>query len=283
MIDYKRCSEVSIEQIFNAFKEGFSDYIIKIEMPKEIFEKRFFGPEGNSRQHSFIAMDGEKAIGLILGGIKVFEGIKTIRCGTLCIHPEYRGKEISNKLFELYKVEGIKNGCNQLFLEVIVGNERAVKFYTKLGFEKVYDLKYFSLSDFSGLMKYIKGDVEIREISIYEFETLYNSAVGVHINWQNDLDYIKKSEDQIFLGAIKDGNIIGTICISKFGKISFLWIEPDFRMEGVAASLLEYAARNLEIKKVTASIPNNALLEGFYRRIGFKKDPLSQYEMYFTL
>ncbi|MED2991540.1 GNAT family N-acetyltransferase, partial [Bacillus thuringiensis] len=29
MIQYKRCSEVNIDLVYEAFKDGFSDYIIK--------------------------------------------------------------------------------------------------------------------------------------------------------------------------------------------------------------------------------------------------------------
>ncbi|MED2151122.1 GNAT family N-acetyltransferase, partial [Bacillus thuringiensis] len=35
MIQYKRCSEVNIDLVYEAFKDGFSDYIIKMEVSKE--------------------------------------------------------------------------------------------------------------------------------------------------------------------------------------------------------------------------------------------------------
>ena len=31
MIQYKRCSEVNIDLVYEAFKDGFSDYIIKMD------------------------------------------------------------------------------------------------------------------------------------------------------------------------------------------------------------------------------------------------------------
>ncbi|PFP84220.1 GNAT family N-acetyltransferase, partial [Bacillus cereus] len=152
MIQYKRCSEVSIDLVYEAFKDGFSDYIIKMDVSKEDFIKRFFGPEGNSLEHSFLALDGDKCVGVILGGIKVYESIKTMRCGTLAVHPEFRGIGVSQKLFELHKEEATQNKCKQLFLEVIVGNDRAIQFYKKLGYEKVYDLSYYNLNDLTEIM-----------------------------------------------------------------------------------------------------------------------------------
>lgn len=43
MIQYKKCSELSIDLVYEAFKDGFSDYIIKMEVSKEEFIKRFLG------------------------------------------------------------------------------------------------------------------------------------------------------------------------------------------------------------------------------------------------
>ena len=127
MIQYKRCSDVNIDLVYEAFKVGFSDYIIKMEVSKGILYN-VFGPEGNLLEHSFLALEEGKPVGVILGGIKDYESIKTMRCGTLAVHPNYRGIGVSQKLFELHKEEAIQHGCKQLFLEVIVGNDRAIHF-----------------------------------------------------------------------------------------------------------------------------------------------------------
>lgn len=62
-----------------------------------------------------MALDGDKSIAVILGGIKDYESIKTMRCGTLAVHPDYRGMGVSQHLFELHKEEAVQNGCKQLF------------------------------------------------------------------------------------------------------------------------------------------------------------------------
>ena len=86
MIHYKMATEVAPELIFAAFNAGFVDYIIKIELSQENFFKRFFGPEGNHLTLSMVAFDDETPIGLCLGGIREFDGgVKTMRCGGLCI------------------------------------------------------------------------------------------------------------------------------------------------------------------------------------------------------
>ncbi|MBJ8052262.1 GNAT family N-acetyltransferase [Bacillus cereus] len=282
MIQYKRCNEVSIDVVYEAFKDGFSDYIIKMEVSKEDFIKRFFGPEGNSLEHSFLALDDDKSVGVILGGIKVYESIKTMRCGTLAVHPDYRGIGVSQKLFELHKEEAIQNRCKQLFLEVIVGNDRAIHFYNKLGYEKVYDLSYYNLNDLMKIMNKGNKNIEVKQLEFPTFKVEIQKWLNFHINWQNDIDYIEKT-NHTFYGAYVDSDIKGSICVNEQGKISFIFIDKDYRNIGVGTKLLQVASKELKLSRLSIGFPNNSLLEGFLKKSGFEKNALEQYEMYILL
>ncbi|MCU4989913.1 GNAT family N-acetyltransferase [Bacillus cereus] len=282
MIQYKRCSEVSIDLLYEAFRDGFSDYIIKMEVSKEDFIKRFLGTEGNLLEHSFLALDGDKSIGVILGGIKDYENIKTMRCGTLAVHPNYRGIGVSQKLFELHKEEALQNECKQLFLEVIVGNDRAIRFYNKLGYEKVYDLSYYNLKDLTKIISKGGKGIEVKQLEFPSFKVEIQKWLHFHINWQNDMDYIEKTNNT-FYGAYVGNELNGSICINEQGKISFIFVDKDYRNIGIATSLLLRASEELNIASLSIGFPNNNLLEGFLKKNGFEKNTLAQYEMYLLL
>ncbi|PFM61505.1 GNAT family N-acetyltransferase [Bacillus cereus] len=282
MIQYKRCSEVSIDLVYEAFKDGFSDYIIKMDVSKEDFIKRFFGPEGNSLEHSFLALDDDKSVGVILGGIKIYESIKTMRCGTLAVHPNYRGVGISQKLFELHKEEAIQNECKQLFLEVIVGNDRAINFYNKLGYEKVYDLSYFSLNDFTIITNKDFKNIEIKQLKFQKFKVEIQKWLNFHINWQNDIDYIEKTNNTYY-SAYVDNDLKGTVCINEQGKISFIFVAKEYRNIGIATRLLQVAREELKLSSLSIGFPNNSSLQGYLKKCGFEKNSLAQYEMYHLL
>ncbi|ASI78007.1 GNAT family N-acetyltransferase [Bacillus cereus group sp. MYBK71-2] len=282
MIQYKRCSEVNIDLVYGAFRDGFSDYIIKMEVSKEDFIKRFFGAEGNSLEHSFLALDGDKPVGVILSGIKVYESIKTMRCGTLAVHPNYRGIGVSQKLFELHKEEAIQNECKQLFLEVIVGNDRAIRFYNKLGYEKVYDLSYYNLKDMTKIINKDCKGIEVKQLNFPTFKVEIQKWLHFHINWQNDMDYIEKT-NHTFYGAYVDNDLKGSICMNEQGKISFLFVDKDYRNRGIGSRLLQMARENLNVSSLSIGFPNNNLLEGFLKKTGFEKNALAQYEMYVLL
>ncbi|WIV12686.1 GNAT family N-acetyltransferase [Proteiniborus sp. MB09-C3] len=283
MITYKRCTEVNEDIIFQAFKTGFSDYIIKIEISKEFFIKRFFGPEGNSLKHSVIALDGDMPVGLNLGGIKVYEGIKTLRCGALCIHPDYRGTEVGKQLFELHRVIALENSCKQMFLEVIVGNDRAINFYKKKGYEKVYGIAYYSHSNPSEIKAALPNSLRVEKVDMNILRTLGHEIQDIHINWQNDFDYISQIDGQVHYGVFKDEKLIGGLSIHPKGKISFLWINPEIRYHGIGQGIINYAVKELNIEKLAINFSNNASLFGFVKHLNFAKDAISQYEMYHIL
>ncbi|MFS8541380.1 MAG: GNAT family N-acetyltransferase [Tissierellales bacterium] len=286
MIIYKNCSQVELDKIYDAFNVGFSDYIIKFEISKEEFESRFFGLEGNSLEHSFIALDGEKPVGLMLGGIKEYEGTKTLRCGGMCVHPDYRGKGVSKRLFELHKQLAIDNNCKQLFLEVIVGNDRAINFYKKMGYKKVYDLNYYTYEGDIEVDEYAFKALDIRRIPFDLVKTLSKQLKDVHINWQNDFDYMEKVKGLVCYGVYASSELIGALCIrpiDAIGNIHFMWVEPSKRHKGIAKSMLKKAIRDLDLKRLSISFPNNASLHGFVEHNHFEKLSISQYEMYLTL
>ena len=283
MITYKKCSQVDVNLIYNGFNVGFSDYMIKIQVPKDVFMTRFFETEGNSLEQSFIALHENRAIGIVFGGMKNYEGINTMRCGSLAVDNAYRGKGVSQELMKLHKEEAIKQGCKQQFLEVIMGNNRAIKFYNKLGYNKIYDLSYFSLNKVNTLQENSKLKLEVKFSSIEELRLIREKLKDVHINWQNDVEYIEKLQGQLTLGAYINDKIAGIISMNKNTKISFIWVENRLRHNGIGTTLLVNAVKKLNLFKASISFPNSSFIHGFINHIGFEREPVSQYEMYLSL
>lgn len=284
MIQYVRATETGTDVIYHAFQRGFSDYMIPIKISKEDFEARFFGPEGNQKVHSFVALDEHEPVGLALGGVKTYESVKTMRCGTLAIHPDYRGKGISARLMDLHREEAMAAGCKQLFLEVIAGNDRAIAFYNKRGYRKFYDIFFFTLADAGKLgNRSIPEGGRISRVTFQEFAAVIQAWKYFHVNWQNDLDYQELDDRHIYYILYINDNPVGCLSVTSGGKISMLVVDISYRGQGAATALLTFARDELSIAKFSASTPNNALLECFFERCGFTRDNLSLYEMYILL
>ncbi|MCB2289107.1 GNAT family N-acetyltransferase [Clostridium sp. CS001] len=278
MITYKCCADVDKEVVFHAFCDGFSDYIIKLETTESPFFERFFGAEGNSLEHSFIAIEEGRGVGLILGGIRDFDGIRTMRCGTMCVSPLHRKKGIAAQLLKLHKNIAIEKECKQLFLEVITSNDVAISFYEANGYFKVYDIAYYSTEKVDFF--YGERTELIEEISIEELRLFRNAFCELHINWQNEIDYITQTQAKIF--GFKDSNkLVGAISINK-GAIQFLGVGKEYRRKGIAKALIKKCV-DMKESKIRVSFSNNSSLELYLRKMKFTREPIAQYEMYCNL
>lgn len=291
MIRYVRGDQVAFESIYQGFTEGFSDYVIKLEMTLEQFKDRFFGPEGNDLAYSYVALDEDKPVGVVLGGIRVWDGLKTLRCGTLCVSPDYRGKQtgqeqISEHLMKLHYEIAKTEQCERLSLEVIKANERAVKFYEKQHYFAANDLKYYRmkaetlLSDDSADSIDKNSSLVLKSIEYAELAEARRAVLGLHIHWQAEVDYYKDSQaDQHF--SIEAGGLpVGYLSATPQGKLNYLWIDPAHRGKGYGRAALVAAIDKMGMAQLVASFVNNNLLEGFFRGLNFDKDAIEQYEMF---
>lgn len=67
---------------------------------------------------------------------------------------------------------------------------------------------------------------------------------------------------------VKDGKIVGFIGTSP-DNIEMLFIEPDFRSQGVGKVLTQFAIEELNIQKVDVNEQNLQAI-GFYQKLGFQ-------------
>lgn len=278
---YKRCSEVDRELIHRAFLDGFSDYAIPMNIPREQFFQRFFGQEGNTLEDSFIAFDDNEPVGLVLGGIRTYDGYKNLRCGTLCVKPEYRGKGVSRELFRLFVDNGLSKQCERLSLEVLSDNHRAIRFYEKHGYQKDHKLIYFShaLDDNRFKISRLNTEIKIREADL-SVAAEVRKTIPTHVNWQNEVEYFMKDQNAYCFVAYQGNSLVGTLVITYKGKIYFLYIDEGERQKAIASSLLSHAINQLDLHKLTLSMPDHIDISEFLKKVGFKKESIEQYEMY---
>lgn len=282
MLIVKKCSEVSVEDIVKAFNIGFVDYMIKLNMTEEVLLSRFIKVEQNQLENSFIAYDDATPIGLILGGDKVYEGVKTLRCGALCVAPEYRKLGVATTLFEYHKALAVNEGCKRLYLEVIQGNDKAINFYKKQGYRVLSELVYYSHSEASQI-KSSEDKLQIEVTTLNEIESIHSSKVKSHLNWQNDFDYMRFYPTLVNYKLIEDGQVIGLISAHPVGKVFYLWIDPNYRRLGHGKALLHYLATKHNIEKLSISFPKEEALIHFVTKLGFTKDAISQFDMVMEL
>lgn len=275
MVSYKRCSEVDDRTVYDTLMDGFSDYIVNFDISYENAIHRFFGIDRNIRESSFIAMDEGVGVGVILSGIEKYDGVKSMRCGALCISPQYRGEGVAQELLKLHKEEAKEQNCSQMMLEVIVGNDRAIKFYNNNGYSKKYNWYIYSIENLNFLCGVEDGN--IAPITLEDAKNYREKYIDYHISWSNEMFCIEKRNPSCF-GAFKDGDIIGIICMEG-GSMLFLHVLPEYRGQGIGRSLIKKALSE-GVDKIAMSLSENKELEAFLSKNGFEKGKISQYEMF---
>ncbi|WP_195576618.1 GNAT family N-acetyltransferase [Paenibacillus sp. 1001270B_150601_E10] len=134
-----------LDSAFQAMSEGFQDYIIPFNLTREKFEARFLGQDGNALEHSVVAYDHERPVALWLNGVKMVDGMRTMRCGGLAVVPEYRKQGIATSLYEAQLAYAKALQVKKLQLEVIQGNMPAIQLYERLGYQAFREIGYFSI------------------------------------------------------------------------------------------------------------------------------------------
>mgnify|MGYP000897600217 CR=1 FL=1 len=273
------CMEVEDQDIFNAFKLGFSDYVIPFNMDLHTFITRFFHIEGNHRQYSFIAFDDTHPVGIVLGGINEYDGIKTMRCGALSIAPDYRGKGVSQELMRAHESIAATEGCRLLMLEVLCENNRAIHFYEKLGYCLTYNLFYYTLfkNDLAVASKHCKAYSQPLNVSVDDLIMLKESMIDMHINWQNDFHYIDKIVSMTYYGIYKEASLspkdlIAFAAVDDHGKIYRIYTHPKHRGKHLGKTLIHHIFENHSFESVTFSAPASSSISAFLYSVGFNNE-----------
>ncbi|MCX4243341.1 GNAT family N-acetyltransferase [Paraliomyxa miuraensis] len=277
-LEYHRCDAIDPTVVHAAFSRGFSDYVVQFSLGVDAFEQRFFGIECNQRACSFVALvDGEPA-GLILGGVRTLEGVRTMRMGAMAIVPEHRGRlGLSRGLFERHRQSAREAGCAQLWLEVIVGNDRAIAFYRKQGYEPVGRLGYYHHDEPGTIVPGSMEGPRIEPCSLADARGCATAAV--HVNWQNQAFCIEQVTGQRSFAVVEGGGIAGAIGLDPSGRIDFLYVREPQRRRGLGTALLATAIRELQPAGLSVGTPSEPSLDAFLLARGFRRRSLEQHEM----
>lgn len=279
MYEIKSCNDVAIGDVYRVFSEGYSDYMVPMNVPRDRFFDLFFGCEGNKLDQSFIAYDEADPVGLVLGGVVIIGDESYLRCGTLCVVPEYRQEGIGEKLMEKHFELAKDLSVDRFVLEVIEGNHKAIKLYERLGYRKIYNIKYF-FKEIKNTKNYHFDELDIQDLSVELVEDIRNRQIDFHMMYQNELGYIKMMDNAFYFGIRENGQVVSLICLSDVGNIKFIWTDKAFRSKGYGEILIAYAVQRLNLKTLRVAFTNSNVLEGFYTRLGFMQNELKQYEMY---
>jgi len=241
-----------LDALIEAQNGIFEDYIIPIRSSKQFFTD-FLKSVGGDLRNVLVSLDGDRIVGYanpVLDGDEAW-------IGGIGVLPSHRGRGIGTKLMLATEQDCSERGVREISLEVIEGNDRAMRLYGRLGY--VGGRRYLTAEgrpvrfEGCGSMPEPAGQTEI---------------VRMHAKSYVDTCWQKRKTDAVISSARGaecykvDGGFVLVEAVETSGFIPFLGVLPEKRRLGVATSLTKFALTrlwNLGAFKVTVYNVNDDL------------------------
>ena len=234
-IGIERLAPERLDQLVKVQEDAFSDYIIPIKSSKEFFLD-FQRSVGGDLSTVLVASDAGRMIGYIN---PVIDG-KEAWIGGIGVIPEYRSSGVGTKLMRSAEEQCRKRGVGAITLEVIEGNDRAQRFYERLGF--AVSRKFLSAEGkpigFEGFGQQPKV-ASLSEV-LHMHERSYRNTC-----WQRrKRTAVIQSAKNAECYKVEGGFVI-IRAVETSGYLPFLGVIEEARRRGIGTSLAKFALARL--------------------------------------
>ncbi len=283
-IQYRFLIPEDFLSLYQATLAAFADYAVPLKMRVDQFENHF---AQNAIDINFCvgAFEQEKMVGYTLNGFGRWHDKETAYDAGTGVLPEYRNKGIAKAIFKFLLPELRKLKIEQMLLEVMSDNEKAIRLYQKLGFEVSRNLRYFEQTDLIEV-KCQDKNIEIKQIEKIEWKNIKSFCDG-YTSWQfSDEAIERKTAPTDFFAAFHGDQCIGySILFPSSGLIVQIAVDKKYRNRSVGSMLLAKMQMNNKNKKVLRMSNIDDALESlikFAEKMKFKPI-ISQIEMILEL
>ncbi|WP_176956181.1 GNAT family N-acetyltransferase [Catalinimonas alkaloidigena] len=268
-----------------AYNDAFADHVLRIHMDEEQFAQKIAN-DGVDLSYSPGAFEGERLVGFIMHAPGFWANRLTVYNAATGVTPAWRGKGLTQQMYEFVQPALRTMDVEQCLLEVIRENSAAWRSYEKVGFEETRRFNCYRI-DLPATWR-DAPDVRITHGPIKEAQ-LRSQRVWLDRmpSWQNSLDAVLRSpRDKIYLQAwVDEDNAAGYAIVQKgTGRIVQFAVNPDYRRHGVATALFRQMGRlsysdSLNVLNIDS---DKNSIHGFLLSLGFKP-AYRQYEMHLLL
>lgn len=272
----KPLSGVGTEQLATVFNLAFSDYFIPLKLDAEQLQAKMIA-ESIDPDLSAGAFEDDQPVAFILHGN---DGTTAYNAGTGVI-PAFRGRRLTQKLYDFLLPKLAAQGFEKVILEVISQNRAAIRVYEKTGFNITR-----TLGCYRGSIDVAPGKVlwEIRGIDPGH-RTLLASMRDWAPAWQNSDTAIKNMGNRVLtVGAYENGALLGYVTWNpQTGRIHQFAVAPAARKQKIASSLFAQLARQWDRDFTAINVDESSeATTAFLQQAGLSKF-LEQFEMEYSI
>lgn len=277
---FHHLKDVATNQLCQVFNEAFSDYVIPLQLTVSLLQQKMTG-ESIQLECSAGAFQGDALCGFILHG-RDQSMPEVLYNGGTGVVPTARGQHLVQELYEHFVPKYQQQGVREILLEVIAGNQKAIKAYENAGFQQQREFVCFK-GEVHLARKAAKG-VIIQKSALPPDSLLLPFADQVP-SWSNSIESIRREKQLTTTWvAIYENEIVGFISVFLASRrIRQIGVRRDMRRKGIGTALMQHAAETLgnPFSLINVDSQNIGLIT-FLEQAGMSQI-LSQYEMKLSL
>ncbi|ASK30718.1 GNAT family N-acetyltransferase [Chryseobacterium sp. T16E-39] len=276
-MEFRNLVNLSITDLLSVFNLSFSDYLVPFHLTAEQLQSKI-NAEKIDMNLSVGVFQRDQIVSFILHAEKVEEGKRIIYNAGTGVIPEYRGQGLVRKMYDFILPEFQDRKVDVVTLEVIEGNEPAIKAYTNIGFKIVRKLLCFK-----GNIKDIEkaSEIQIQKMDNFQWE-LFKSFWDIEPSWQSSVMVLEQmKEDCVILGAYKENELVGySIFNPSIGKVYQVAVEKKSKRKGIGSNIFKTIGEMSEGKMIVINNADGAseCTSQFLEAVGLE-NWISQFEM----
>ncbi|MCT2562455.1 GNAT family N-acetyltransferase [Chryseobacterium herbae] len=249
-MEIRSLENTSTEELLSVFNTSFSDYIVPFHLSLEQLELKITADKIDTKL-SVGAFESEKLAGFILFAEKEKNGKRIVYNAGTGVIQEYRGQGLVRKMYD-YRFPLFKERKTDVqILEVIEGNNPAIRAYENLGFKIIRKLLCFN-----GIVDSKEKDSEIviKDLETFQWEVLW-SFWDVEPSWQSSIPVLEGVlKDCRILGAYKEGQFAGyAIYNPAVRKVYQIAVDKNYRNRGIGTQLFRVIGQMANGQAISAN------------------------------
>lgn len=235
-----RLARIERSQLLGTWLEAFADYAVDMSgVTEKLIECRCV-KNNVDFDLSVGAFEGERMVGFTLIAIDRWQGELTAFDAGTGIVPAFRGQGLARAMFDHALPRLAAKGVSSFLLEVLQGNETAIRAYSKAGFQVTRELACFELRlDKTRPAAELPPGLEVRPA---EWKTVarLSGELDWQPSWENSLSAIERIPDELLiLGAHDEQKCVGVIVYSPLlNWIMTLIVLRTHRRRGIGTALV---------------------------------------------
>ena len=266
-----------LSQMLRAFNLAFREYPIPMQQTLPQFEIRILKKLQMDFSYSPSVWEDDQLIAFIFHKIEKYQEVRTAYNGGTGVLPDHRRQGLVQKMFD-FIVPRLKNDkVEQLVLEVLVNNKKAIKSYQAAEFEINRKLLCFKAEKIANTST---PDIHIKKVESPDWK-LYQSWASTVPAFGDSFEMLIKSDAEIVWQVEHNSKAIGYLSFQpENGRISQISINPAWRGQGIGQHLLFRLKRQFNLPHLTVLNVSEDAEEilSFLKKLGFRNE-INQWEM----